>query len=662
MRIGLVLALLALTTLLLAPAAFHASTGSSGAGSLRFAGPSALVQGATATPTAGSTFNPPCYKIDTTVCISVQNQNETDIIPPTGSFISSVQPNCTTDIILVVKSHNPLDWVNAPHYGPNSPLALNVTGTLWNGDLFYSQYDGSIWHSNSPTNWWTAQPIVTQNLTYPYWYTVTLSAHASNGAPNFFPGMTVHWWMYITYNVTTTQTAYIHHLGPSFQYTCAGAWPYSPYPGSSQYAGSSAVSQDVNITVAPRSPNFNDSVHITVNTTQADALTNATIGANSYVDVAETAPNGTMIGTTTLPFPVSVVSGFGAVTTAVVIPASFSQIAGAAVTYTISIRDVANDLLVTAPVTYIVGANGSFLSGIFTDDIELATNPTSVAAEPAGFASLMPGQQLNISVTSRNPGTAISAAEVVYQVGYPLLHETVQLRVPFVRESSTQFAGHIPGLPLGAFVNFTVFTWDFEQRLEISPEFGYYTPDLANAVPEIPGNASFIYVFVYDVGSQTWVSGAEVQIQGLAGSYNSISNTTIGVTYPNQTFAPFTPLLLAANTSYNIIVNDPWFVPADGYAPNSVNATVLVLHSMSARQTLYQGPQYAVLQEGSAIVFWLNSTPPAAPISPAVSTTGAVPLAAVIGIVAAVVCSVPLLLWFRQIRARRKAEEKRVTL
>src|SRR5262249_47750358 len=160
------------------------------------------------------------------------------------------------------------------------------------------------------------------------------------------------------------------------------------------------------------------------------------------------------------------------------------------------------------------GGNGTFLSGVFIDDVELDTSPTSVAAEPQGFAMLLPGQPLNLTLLSRNPGTAISAAEVVYTVSYPLLHETVVLRSPFVRESSTRFVGQVPGLPLASFVNFTVAAWDFTERLEISPGYGYYTPDLETDIPEIPTNASFFYVYVYDNGTHTWVTGAQVQITG----------------------------------------------------------------------------------------------------------------------------------------------------
>ena len=614
-------------------------------------------------PANSATFNPPCYKIDQTVCISIQNQNETDIIPPTGSFVSTQEPNCTSDEVLVIKSHSPLNWTSNPKYGPDSPIALNVTGVLWNGDLFYSPYDGTIWHSDQATNWWTQLAYVPQNLTYPWQYSVTMSAKSSSGAPNFYPGMTVQWWIYLTYNVSVNATlTYIHHLSPTFQFTCSGAWPFSPYPGSFQYAGTSAAYEDLSVTATPRDPNFNDSVKVVVNTTQADLLSNATIGANSYLDLNETNINGTVVATATFPLPVTITNGFGAVSVSVLIPAMYAQVQGATVTYVLTVRDVANDLLVTPPATYVVGGNGTFLSGTFTDDLNLGSSPSTVVANLGGTASLNPGQPLNLTLFSRNPATAISAAEAVYTVSYPLLHETVTLTAHFARQTSVEFTGVIPGLPLASFVNFTILAWDATERLEVSPVFGYLVPDLQTVVPEIPTNSSFIYVFVYDNGTHTWVSGAHVQIEGFGGVYNTYSNTSLGVAYPNQTSGGLVPLLIAANGSYKITVDDPWFVPTGERSSTPVNVTVLVLHSMTARQTLLAGSDFSVVQEGNSIVFWLNATPPPLPVSPTASPGGAVPLAAVLGLVGALIAAIPLVFWWRQIRARRKEEEKRVTL
>ncbi|HYK93802.1 MAG TPA: hypothetical protein VEY07_07160 [Thermoplasmata archaeon] len=611
---------------------------------------------------AANVSQPPCYKIDTTVCVSMLNVNETNIIPPSGSYSSTQEPNASGDLILAVKSHTRLDWPNAPHAGPISPVALNVTANLWNGDSYYTGNDGTIWHANSATVWWTALPYQSSNLTYPWWYTVTFFAHGSGGAPNFYPGMSVYWWIYLTYNSSSNPSNPYSHPKPIvFHFTYSGAWPFSPYPGAGGYVGSSATFEDINLTVTPRAPNFNDSVTMLLNTTQADVLSNATIGANSYVDVSEVSPNGSVVQSGTFLFPVTVQGGFGAVSSRVVIPPAYSQIAGAVVTYVLSVRDVANDLLVTPPASYTVGGNGSFLSGIFPDDLELLTNPGAVAAEPVGTVMLNPGAPLALTLLSRNPGTSISAAQVAYTLNYPLLHESLGLTVPFTRITSTDFVAQIPGLPIGSFLNFTVQAWDFSERLEVSPELGYFTPDLQTQIPQIPGNASFFFVYVYDNGSSHWVTGAKVQIQGFGGVYNSITNTTAGVAYPNLTFAPFTPLLLVANSTYHVTVSDPFFVSPTEGTGGSVNVSVLALHSMTARQTLQTGADYSVVQEGNAIVFWLNATLPPPAASPS-NGGGNVPLGAVLGIVGATVIMFPLVLWFRQIRARRKAEERRVTL
>jgi len=622
----------------------------------------APAQGHSASPApSANVFNPPCYKIDIGVCVSICNVSETNIIPNIGSFIASVQPNSTADLPLCIKSQQQLDWPYAAHSGQKSPMLLNVSGVLWNGDPYYTLLSGDYWHGDNPTNIWTGPTQVPTNKSgYYWWYMVTISAKSSAGTPNFFPGETVTWWLELTYNESGT---FIHRESPHFQFTFSGAWPYSPYPGAAQYAGASATFEDVNLTVTPRSPNWNDTVALVLNTTQADALTNATIGS-AAVDLNEVSQDGATIQSGTIQFPVTRVAGSGATSTTVTIPASYAQVANATVSYTISVYDTAQDLLVTPTTSYTVGGNGSFLSGICIDDLNLQTNPTSVLAEPLGQAMLNPGQTLNVTVSSRNLGTAISAAEIIESVSYPLLHEVVHVDRPLARVSSTEFEGTLSGLPLGTFVNFTVYAWDFEQRLESCPVFGYYTPDFATYVPIVQGNSTFFYIFVYDNGTKTWVSGAHVQVVGPRGFFNSVGNTTYGAAYPNETRSPFVPLLLPANASYVISVSDPTFVPADGALGGPVNATIHGVHAMTNRQSLVTGGNYEIVQEGSAIIFWLNTTPPSAPASPSVPNGpfGDVPVAGVVGLVLAGLAFIPISAWWRQIRARRKEEEKRVTL
>ena len=612
-----------------------------------------------APPAVSGGFNPPCYPVDVGVCVSTASSTETDIIPPLGTFVSAVQPNSSADLPLVIKSRTKLDWPAPAHYGQKSPILLNVSANLWNGDPYYSIQQGDYWHSANPLNVWSGPTVVSSNTSgYIYWYNVTISAKASNGVKLFFPGETVTWWIEITTNVSYV---YTHHESPHFVFTYSGSWPYSPYPGSNQYAGSSAIYQDISLTVSPPSPNWNDSVSLQLNTTQADVVTNATIGS-AYVDLAETTATGQPIANGTLTFPTTIsTAGFGVTSTTVKVPASYASFPGATVTYTITVFDVPGDQLVTPALSWVVGSNGSFLSGVFVDDLILNSSPSSVIAEPLGAAMLNPGQQLNLTLTSRNQGTAISSAEVVAQISYPLLHETATVTRAFARQSSTIYTGSIQGLPLGAFVNFTVLAWDFNQRLEVSSEFGYYTPDFQTYDPILQPNATFFYVLVYDNGSHNWVNGVHVQIQGPSSSFNSVGNTTLGLSYPNQTRNVYIPLLLAANASYTITVSDPYFGTSGGTGASPIAVAVLGLHTMTNRQTLAQGPDYTVLQEGNQVVFWLNTTPPPPAQSPSVPG-GTVPVAGIVGLVAVGAAAIPLALWWRQIRARRKEEEKRVTL
>lgn len=616
-------------------------------------------------PSAG-TFNPPCYPVNTTVCVSILNDNESDIIPNPGSFYANVEPNTSVDIPLVVKAREQLDWVGAQHAGPKSPITLNVTAVTWNGDPYYTPYDGDVWHSASATSYWTGPwQVPTNKSGYTWWYNVSIAAHASNGAPNFLPGMSITWWIALIHNDSNVLTP---SEGPHLHFTYSQAWPYSPYPGSGQYvAGGGATFEDINLTVTPLSPNWNDSVHLVLNTTQADVLANATIGS-AYVDVTEVGPTGLLIQTGTIDFPVPVTAnGFGAVSTTAVIPASYAQVAGSIVTYRVTASDVPGDTVVAPSSTYTVGGNGSFLSGVFLDDLDVASGPATVI-DQSPSSCVPPGTPVNLTLTSRNAGTAISAAEVQYSVTLALVHETVNLTVPFHRTSSTIFQAKIPGLPLGATVTFSLFAWDFTQRLEVSPQFGYCTPDFTTFVPAgVPVNSTFFYVLVYDNGSHSWVSNAKVQVMGPGGFFNSLGNSTFGLSYPNSTQGLFQPLLLPAGATYQVSVNDPWFQPS-GHTAGAVVVNVSGQHALTNEQTLYQGSDYLVVQEQNIFLFYLNSTPPAPTNSPSSTTTygsygfGGFTAFDYAGMIAFAVASFSLFYWWKQIGDRRKAEERRVTL
>jgi hypothetical protein len=620
---------------------------------------------ATAAHPSASGFNPPCYKVLQTkyqsVCVSIQNVSEPNIIPPAGGTTSLTEPNASQTLPLLVKARIPLNWTNSPRNGTNSPLTLNVTGTLWNGDPYMATADGTVYHGNSVSSYYVG-PMQTSNSSYPWWYTVTIAARSSSGAPNFFAGEWVKWWIATT---TNTSNVYSHNESAHFTYRVSGAWPFSPNPGAYQYAGNSATFADVNLTATPRFPNWNDSVHLVVNTTQADVIQRATIGA-AYVDVSSVSPNGTVVAAGTISFNATINgAGFGVVTTVATIPASFEQVAGSTVFYRIWVFDANMDQVVTPQLNYTVGGNGTYVSGVFTDDLSITTNPGTIAASTPGATVVAPGTSVNVTVVSRNPGTAISSAEINTAWGFPLLAETVPGAIPLHRVSSTVFTGVINGLPLGSFINFTVSAWDFTQRLEVSPQLGYVTNDFASLVPVLPQNASFFYVLVYDNGTHTWVPNAQVDVQQLVqghlGGVHTVGTTSYGLAYPNATGSLYTPLLLPANGTFRVTVTDPNFVPPTGAPGQSVEVTILATHAMGNRQTLAVNSTYYVIQEGNLLLFYLNSTIPPAPVSPSASH-GEVPLAAALGLAAALCAAVPLLLWWRRIRARRQEEEKRITL
>ena len=608
-------------------------------------------------PDANSSFSPYCAKITATVCVSVQSSTEPAIVPGAGSFFASVEPTPKTDLPLVIKSRSLLNATAAAHNGPDSPIALNVTGVLWNSDPYAGPDDATIWHANNGT-WWNGPANHSQqDKSYPWWYTVDISA-SNNGVANVFAGETITWSIELTNRSGNLVT---HIESPKFQFTYSWAWPFSPYFGSQQYAGANATFADVAVTVQPTQPNWNDSVKVVVNTTAADLQpVNATLGS-AVIQFTENY-NGATLVSTAFQMPVHITNGItGAVTTSYVIPALYALLTGATVTFQIFLTDVPGDQLVTPLYTYSVGGNGTFISGTFTDDIGITSNPGSVAAAAGIAVSLPPGQAVNLTITSLNVGTSINAAEIVEYFSYPAINEKITALIPMNRLTSTVFAGVLPGVPIGSFVNFTIDAWDFNQHQLVSPIYSYVTPSFTQYVPFVPGNASFFYVYVYDNGTHQWVTNVTVIVTGPGGFYNSIGSTTYGVAYPNQSELPQVPLLVAANQTYHIVVTDPNFVPTLGGIPKTIEANVTAYHVFSARQTLVAASNFLVVQEGSSILFYLNTTPaPPAP-SPSAQASG-VPIAALIGLLATVGTAIPLYWWWSQIRRRRKEEEKRVTL
>jgi hypothetical protein len=619
---------------------------------------------ATATPTSDSTgsataFNPNCAPIVPGVCVSVQSATEPDIVPPAGSFSSTVEPSANQSLPLVIKSEAPLNGSGtaSPRSGPDAPVILNVTGTLWNGAPYYSLEDGSVYHSATGV-WWDG-PVNTTNTTYPWWYVVNLSALSPAGQPNFFPGMSISWSIEITYNVSGN---FIHEgspqsnpAGPVFHFRYKGAWAFSPDAGAGQYDGAAAFDQDLTTTRVPAAPNWNDSVTLTLNSTPFTIAQGAGVG-QAYVDLTETSANGTYLGSTSLSFGNSTSGSAAYPRVHFVIPATYAQQAGATIRYEIHAADGFGDWIESGYQTYVVGGNGSFIVGQFGDDLALTTNPSVTTP----VAPIAPGTPVELSLSSQNSGTAIASATVFYTVDLPLLHEVSTFSSRFERVNSTSFIGEIPGLPVGSGVNFTVEAWDFSSTGEISPNYNYSVASLATLLPSIATNGTFFYVGVQNGGNDAWVNGAVVSIVGPGGYFKSVGSTYAGLAYPNATLAPYSPIVVPAGQTYVINVSDPG-VRADGAALEAgVQVNLSATHLMGAHSVLAVGNGYTIYQNGDLVVFLFNGTTPA----PSASTPDLTPvlIGSILGVAAVALIVFPLMGWWRRIQKRREEETKRVTL
>ncbi len=467
--------------------------------------------------------------------------------------------------------------------------------------------------------------------------------------------MSIAWQVVITYNVSG---AYEHRYGPTFTYTYAGAWPYSPYPGAAQFAGASSFEDDLALSTAPSLPTWNDSVVVLLNLTAADRSVGATLG-QAYLDAQETAPSGRVVNSVTVSEPPSNgTTGYASARLA--LPAAFAQIAGAKVIFQVHAADTAGDWIVSPLENYTVLGNGSFRTGLFADDLALMTSPAT-NSDFGAPAAVAPGTPVAITLQSRDPTTAIAGARVVYTVTVPLLGENTTSSVSLARIDSVTFAGSLPPEPVGAQVSFYVEAWDFSLQVEQSPVRVYAVPSFSSLVPTVPANMTFFYLAVYDAGTGHWVTGAAVSITLAEKSFADSGSTIAGLAYPTIASAgPEYPAVVPADLAYSIEVTDPWFLPPGAASAPVVAFSVYVTHDPRTHGVAAVGSNWVVVQDGALFLVWLNATAPALAGAPPVLP--AVGIGNWIGLAAATVCLVPLVRWWRGVQRRKAEEIRRITL
>jgi hypothetical protein len=631
-----------------------------------------------------SSTNLPCYPLNATLCVSLASSTTPNIIPIPPNHNAPYMPNATDNITLYVKSEYNLQFPGDQPSGIKAPLAINVTGVLWNGDPYFCTCDDSTWHANSGTSnggtWWSA-PASLQgvNKTYPYYYVLQILPHNQFGQQQFFAGETVSWFVYVTsYNAKHTSTSGTQ-VGPTFTYRIAGAWPFSPWPGAVQYAGVNASTSDLIQHWSPLVPNWNDSIAMTIQLTGASVSNRTLIGFPSsafipYIRLTETLPNGTVIfDNATFLFPV-VTGVTGASNLTVMLPPTLTQVAGSTIVFQIFVQDSARfetDAISLPVQQIIVNGNGTFATGVFADDLFLNT---SVGGHGIAInystvyppVMIGPGVNVSITVQTRSLSTSIQSAEVIYTFAYGPLNETVTSVLPMNRVNSTAFTVQIPGMPVDSNITFTVEALDYQHHLDISNPYAYGVQPLLVWDPAgVPLNETFFYVYVFNNQSQSYLAGAQVQIRGTtATAYNTLSSTRFGVAYPNATGNEYLPLFVPGNQTYNITVtpNPGTSVISAGHSVDVSFLAADVNAIGGEHRTIAKGSDYVVVQEGSSLYFWLNGTLSTTIVSPNQGTGWTTYVAAVIGLAGAACVSVVVWMWFRDVQARRKAEEKRVTL
>jgi hypothetical protein len=286
------------------------------------------------------------------------------------------------------------------------------------------------------------------------------------------------------------------------------------------------------------------------------------------------------------------------------------------------------DLIVSSDYWFNYSAKGGWWQT--TEPLEANAELTSVPNVLTALPTHIPtGTRVNLTVHEPIQNVTISSGTVNFKFDD---HGATYIgSVPMLRLDQNTTSIELPGLPANGTMTFSITAKDYYNDPITSANYTYVEGGALNSSVNPSAGQGVLFVEVYDVGAQSLVANANYTIQ---------NNTWA----QSGTTAPY---------GFGKILNPG----ADTYVYLNDGTYILTIHVFG--ETIVRAVQVSSPMP-LTVVFYVSSSPVVSTASSPTPATFAI--GGIIGLVAGAVCSWPILVWYKERRAKAEAEQRRVTL
>jgi hypothetical protein len=287
------------------------------------------------------------------------------------------------------------------------------------------------------------------------------------------------------------------------------------------------------------------------------------------------------------------------------------------------------DDIVSAVYTFHWSANGGWwhpLAGLAAN-VDLAISPSIPAVAPGASVPVLPtAAPVNITLHEPIENVSIASSQVDFSFTDNGLSHSGSIIMHDLSTNTTTV--ELPGLPPGATMTFYLVAKDIYGDLVSSGNYSYQ--EIGPTSPSLPSGRGLLFAEVLDLSGGGLVPGFAY----------TLSNTTWSVSGTANRFGFGVPLLPGSDIPVQL----------------SFGTYFLTVHAFGANQsaTIVLGPSTPT----PTVVFYGESTPIGIPTT---ASASAEPIEAALGLLAAALVTLPLVLWYEERRARIEEEQRRVT-
>jgi len=245
------------------------------------------------------------------------------------------------------------------------------------------------------------------------------------------------------------------------------------------------------------------------------------------------------------------------------------------------------------------------------------TNPTAISTD----------EPVNITIHEPIENVTISSAIVDFTFSDQGVNHSGAIAMTAINDN-TSYAD-LAGLPSGAMVTFYVVAKDINGNPVSSGNFSY--TEVGPTSPPLPAGYGLVFLEVLDLNGGGLVGGFDYTVANATWSTSGVANA-LG-------FA--TPVIPGTGLGYRL-----------GFGTYAVTVRAFGVVRDATVSISASSPTPTVVFYGESSPIPITST----------SSLSVQSLAAAIGLAGAAVVTVPLMLWFDERRARKEAEERRITL